>query len=126
MVGFRDVSDALNAGASAASQPAPDAPSPWSQMSDQQRFGLIGAALKDIGAHLDGRPDDATHLSSFHLGLKLPGPTDKQAPSNQVPSNQVQPMTLEYRTPATPLPGAGAQDAINRMPRDTSPFTIYA
>ena len=40
------------------------APSPW-----QNRVGLFGAALKDVGAQLGGRPEDATNVATQKTGV---------------------------------------------------------
>jgi hypothetical protein len=91
------------------SAPSPT-PSPWSQMTDAQHWGLIGATLKDIGAHLDGRPGDANNLDAFHQRMQQQNQQfGQQVGFGKVPTiaNQVAPVTLNpvNVTPPVTKPG---------------------
>lgn len=44
------------------------APSPW-----QNRIGLFGATLKDVGADLGGRPEAAQNIAGFQQGQRQQG-----------------------------------------------------
>lgn len=101
----------LESDAAFSSAPSP-APSLWSQLSDAQRWGVIGATLKDVGAHLDGRPHEAVHLDALQAATKMPSPLNPQAPSNQVaPGSALQ----GYVRPQIGRPGALALNALGQL-----------
>lgn len=48
-------------------------PSPW-----QNRIGLFGSTLKDVGADLSGRPQDANNIAGFYQGQQQQGAMAQQ------------------------------------------------
>lgn len=63
MSGILDFLSKVGQPAAATSTGVMPAPSPW-----QNRIGLFGATLKDIGADLGGRPADAVNIAGFQQG----------------------------------------------------------
>ena len=96
----------LNSDAAPTPSPAPSAPdsppSLWSQGTDWQHVGMIGAALKDLGAHLSGQPQDATNLDAYQKSMQEKNQKFGQSQSNQVSPIQLNPVNV---TPPVTRPG---------------------
>ena len=85
----------------------PETPSIWSQLSNAQRFGVIGNTLQKIGSQLGGEPQPSLHMDR----LSVPDLSTSHGPVGQVAPVSLTPLQVNLPN----KPGALALRALGQL-----------